>query len=84
MFNHLGPVLLKRLEGESTVHGFTTEEGQAWYQNEVNAFTKRIVTPLGNQFTKRRSDVTFRNNIYIGLLLMVTKRLSEVNYEFVI
>lgn len=35
--------------------------------------TKRIVTDLDEDDTKRRGDVTLRNKIYIWLLLKVTK-----------
>jgi len=53
--------------------GLSAKEVGAWLHSEPD-FTKRIVTPLNSGRTKRRSDVTFSNKIYISLLLEVTKR----------
>ena len=62
-----------RLPDPLTTCGLSSKEQQAWQDNEPD-FAKRIVTTINSKRTKRRSDVTCRNNIYIEVLLKVTNR----------
>jgi hypothetical protein len=72
MFRSLGFEVLRRVQRQIGAYGLTDCEARAWRENEPD-FTKRIVTPINSKRTKRRRDVTLRNNIYISLLLLVTK-----------